>query len=145
MNLTDKEAQRFRTAVTHVLEEVPKFVILEDRELPLNNRKYTYSYTQYPNELYVTLYCKGVPAYYFSVEDSGDKYKLSGWSYYKEKPMTETLFTIYVDKGYPQVSDSDLVAIIKSISSKELFVNLYTVLLLIEQTNDLLVWEKSEN
>lgn len=145
MNLTDKEAQRFRTAVNHVLEEVPKFVILEDRELPLNNRKYTYSYTQYPNELYVTLYCKGVPAYYFSVEDSGDKYKLSGWSYYKEKPMTETLFTIYVDKGYPQVSDSDLVAIIKSISSKELFVNLYTVLLLIEQTNDLLVWEKSEN
>lgn len=129
MNLTDKEAQRFRTAVNHVLEEVPKFVILEDRELPLNNRKYTYSYTQYPNELYVTLYCKGVPAYYFSVEDSGDKYKLSGWSYYKEKPMTETLFTIYVDKGYPQVSDSDLVAIIKSISSKELFVNLYTVLL----------------
>lgn len=91
------------------------------------------------------MYCKGVPAYYFSVEDSGDKYKLSGWSYYKEKPMTETLFTIYVDKGYPQVSDSDLVAIIKSISSKELFVNLYTVLLLIEQTNDLLVWEKSEN
>lgn len=145
MNLTDKEEQRFRTAVNHVLEEVPKFVILEDRELPLNNRKYTYSYTQYPNELYVTLYCKGVPAYYFSVEDSGDKYKLSGWSYYKEKPMTETLFTIYVDKGYPQVSDSDLVAIIKSISSKELFVNLYTVLLLIEQTNDLLVWEKSEN
>lgn len=145
MNLTDKEAQRFRTAVNHVLEEVPKFVILEDRVLPLNNRKYTYSYTQYPNELYVTLYCKGVPAYYFSVEDSGDKYKLSGWSYYKEKPMTETLFTIYVDKGYPQVSDSDLVAIIKSISSKELFVNLYTVLLLIEQTNDLLVWEKSEN
>lgn len=145
MNLTDKEAQRFRTAVNHVLEEVPKFVILEDRELPLNNRKYTYSYTQYPNELYVTLYCKGVPAYYLSVEDSGDKYKLSGWSYYKEKPMTETLFTIYVDKGYPQVSDSDLVAIIKSISSKELFVNLYTVLLLIEQTNDLLVWEKSEN
>lgn len=145
MNLTDKEAQRFRTAVNHVLEEVPKFVILEDRELPLNNRKYTYSYTQYPNELYVTLYCKGVPAYYFSVEDSGDRYKLSGWSYYKEKPMTETLFTIYVDKGYPQVSDSDLVAIIKSISSKELFVNLYTVLLLIEQTNDLLVWEKSEN
>ena len=145
MNLTDKEAQRFRTAVNHVLEEVPKFVILEDRELPLNNRKYTYSYTQYPNELYVTLYCKGVPAYYFSVEDSGDRYKLSGWSYYKEKPMTETLFTIYVDKGYPQVSDSDLVAIIKSISSKERFVNLYTVLLLIEQTNDLLAWEKSEN
>lgn len=145
MNLTDKEAQRFRTAVNHVLEEVPKFVILEDRELPLNNRKYTYSYTQYPNELYVTLYCKGVPAYYFSVEDSGDRYKLSGWSYYKEKPMTEALFTIYVDKGYPQVSDSDLVAIIKSISSKERFVNLYTVLLLIEQTNDLLVWEKSEN
>lgn len=145
MNLTDKEEQRFRTAVNHVLEEVPKFVIIEDRELPLNNRKYTYSYTQYPNELYVTLYCKGVPAYYFSVEDSGDRYKLSGWSYYKEKPMTETLFTIYVDKGYPQVSDSDLVAIIKSISSKERFVNLYTVLLLIEQTNDLLVWEKSEN
>lgn len=145
MNLTDKEAQRFRTAVNHILEEVPKFVILEDKELPLNNRKYIYSYNQYPNELYVTLYCKGVPAYYFSVEDSGDRYKLSGWSYYKEKPMTETLFTIYVDKGYPQVSDSDLVAIIKSISSKERFVNLYTVLLLIEQTNDLLVWEKSEN
>lgn len=145
MNLTDKEAQRFRAAVNGLLEELPKLVPHEDKELPLNNRKYTYSYTQYPNELYVTLYCKGVPAYYFSVEDSGDRYKLSGWSYYKEKPMTETLFTIYVDKGYPQVSDSDLVAIIKSISSKERFVNLYTVLLLIEQTNDLLVWEKSEN
>lgn len=145
MNLTDKEEQRFRAAVNHILEEVPKFVSYEDRELPLNNRKYTYSYTQFPNELYVTVYCKGVPAYYFSVEESGGRYKLNGWSYYKEKPMTETLFTIYVDKGYPQVSDSDLVAIIKSISSKELFVNLYTVLLLIEQTNDLLVWEKSEN
>lgn len=141
MNLTDKEAQRFRTAVNHVLEEVPKFVILEDRELPLNNRKYTYSYTQYPNELYVTLYCKGVPAYYFSVEDSGDKYKLSGWSYYKEKPMTETLFTIYVDKGYPQVSDSDLVAIIDSISSKERFINLYTALCLVSQNNTFLEWK----
>lgn len=43
MNLTDKEAQRFRTAVNHILEEVPKFVIFEDKELPLNNRKYTYS------------------------------------------------------------------------------------------------------
>ena len=141
MNLTDKEAQRFRTAVNHVLEEVPKFVILEDRELPLNNRNYTYSYTQYPNELYVTLYCKGVPAYYFSVEDSGDKYKLSGWSYYKEKPMTETLFTIYVDKGYPQVSDSDLVAIIDSISSKERFINLYTALCLVSQNNTFLEWK----
>lgn len=145
MNLTEKEVNRFRAAVNHILEELPKFVPYEDKECSLNNRKYTYSYNQYPNELYVTLYCKGVPAYYFSVEDSGDRYKLSGWSYYKEKPMTETLFTIYVDKGYPQVSDSDLVAIIKSISSKERFVNLYTVLLLIEQTNDLLVWEKSEN
>ena len=145
MNLTDKEAQRFRAAVNYILEEVPKFVSYEDRELPLNNRKYTYSYTQFPNELYVTVYCKGVPAYYFSVEESGGRYKLNGWSYYKEKPMLETLFTVYVGKGHPQISDSDLVAILKSISSKERFVNLYTVLLLIEQTNTFLEWEKSEN
>lgn len=145
MNLTDKEEQRFRAAVNHILEEVPKFVSYEDRELPLNNRKYTYSYTQFPNELYVTVYCKGVPAYYFSVEESGGRYKLNGRSYYSEKPMLETLFTVYVGKGHPQISDSDLVAILKSISSKERFVNLYTVLLLIEQTNTFLEWEKSEN
>lgn len=145
MSLTDKEEQRFRAAVNHILEEVPKFVSYEDRELPLNNRKYTYSYTQFPNELYVTVYCKGVPAYYFSVEESGGRYKLNGWSYYSEKPMLETLFTVYVGKGHPQISDSDLVAILKSISSKERFVNLYTVLLLIEQTNTFLEWEKSEN
>lgn len=145
MNLTDKEVQRFRAAVNHILEEVPKFVILEDKELPLNNRKYTYFYNQYPNELYVTVYCKGVPAYYFSVEESGDRYKLSGWSYYNENPMLEQSFTFYVGKGYPQISDSDLVAILKYISSKERFVNLYTVLLLIEQTNYFLEWEKSEN
>lgn len=59
--------------------------------------------------------------------------------------MIEQSFTFYVGKGYPQVSDSDLVAILKSISSKERFVNLYTVLLLIEQTNYFLEWEKSEN
>lgn len=145
MNLTDKEAQRFRAAVNYILEEVPKFVSYGDRELPLNNRKYTYSYTQFPNELYVPVYCKGVPAYYFSVEESGGRYKLNGWSYYNEKPMLETLFTVYVGKGHPQISDSDLVAILKSISSKERFVNLYTVLLLIEQTNTFLEWEKSEN
>lgn len=145
MNLTDKEAQRFRAAVNHILEEIPKFVVHEDKELPLNNRKYTYSYNQYPNELYVTVYCKGVPAYYFSVEESGGRYKLTGWSYYNNAPIVGSLFTIYAGKNSLQVSDSDLTAILKSISSKERFVNLYTVLLLIEQTNYFLEWEKSEN
>lgn len=139
MNLTDKEAQRFRATVNHILEELPKFVVHEDKELPLNNRKYTYSYNQYPNELYVTVYCKGVPAYYFKVEKSGDRYKLNGWSYYNNTPMLGSLFTVYVSKGYPQISDLDLVAILKSISSKERFVNLYTVLCLIEQTDTFLV------
>ena len=141
MNLTDKEAQRFRAAVNGLLEELPKLVPHEDKGLPLNNRKYTYAYNQYPNEVYVTLYCKGVPAYYFSVEDSGDRYKLTGWSYYSEHPRTDTLFTIYVGKDYLQVSDSDLTAILKSISSKERFVNLYTVLCLVDQTNTFLAWK----
>lgn len=141
MTLTDKEAQRFRAAVNGLLEELPKLVSHEDKELPLNNRKYTYAYNQYPNEVYVTLYCKGVPAYYFSVEASGDRYKLTGWSYYSERPRTDILFTIYVGKDYLQVSDSDLTAILKSISSKERFVNLYTVLCLVDQTNTFLAWK----
>lgn len=141
MNLTDKESQRFRAAVNGLLEELPKLVPHEDKELPLNNRKYTYAYNQYPNEVYVTLYCKGIPAYYFSVEDSGDRYKLNGWSYYNERPRTDTLFTIYIGKDYLQVSDSDLIAILKSISSKERFVNLYTVLCLVDQTNTFLTWK----
>ena len=56
MNLTDKEMQQLRAAVNHLLEELSKLVPHQDRELSLNNRKYTYSYTQYPNELYVTVY-----------------------------------------------------------------------------------------
>ena len=145
MNLTDKEVQRFRAAVNNLLEVLPKLVPHGDSELPLNNRKYTYAYNQYPNEVYVTVYCKGVPAYYFSVEESGDRYKLTGWSYYNNAPMVGFLFTVYVGKNSLQVSDSDLTAILKSISSKERFVNLYIVLLLIEQTNTFLEWEKSEN
>ena len=141
MNLTDKEMQRFRAAVNHLLEELPKLVPHQDRELSLNNRKYTYSYTQYPNELYVTVYCKGVPAYYFSVKESGDRYKLNGWSYYNNAPMLGSLFTIYVGKNSLQVSDSDLTAILKSISSKERFVNLYTTLCLVDQTNTFLTWK----
>ena len=141
MNLTDKEVQRFRAAVNNLLEELPKLVSHGDKELPLNNRKYTYAYNQYPNEVYVTLYCKGVPAYYFSVEDSGDRYKLNGWSYYNEKPMLETLFTVYIDKSSLDLSDSDMIDILKSISSKERFVNLYTVLCLVDQTNTFLTWK----
>ena len=141
MNLTDKEVTRFRAAVNHILEELPKFVPYEDKECPLNNRKYTYSYNQYPNELYVTLYCKGIPAYYFKVEESGDRFKLNGWSYYNEKPMLETLFTVYIDKSSLDLSDSDMIDILKSISSKERFVNLYTTLCLVVQTNTLLDWK----
>lgn len=141
MNLADKESQRFRAAVNGLLEELPKLVPHEDKELPLNNRKYTYAYNQYPNEVYIKVYCKGVPAYYFSVEDSGDRYKLTGWSYCNERPRIDTLFTIYVGKDYLQVSDSDLIAILKSISSKERFVNLYTVLCLVDQTNTFLTWK----
>lgn len=38
MNLTDKESQRFRAVVNGLLEELPKLVPHEDKELPLNNR-----------------------------------------------------------------------------------------------------------
>jgi hypothetical protein len=141
MNLTDKEVNRFRAAVNSLLEELPKLVPHQDRELALNNRKYTYSYTQYPNELYVTVYCKGAPAYYFKVEESGDRFKLNGWSYYNEKPMLETLFTVYIDKSSLDLSDSDMIDILKSISSKERFVNLYTTLCLVDQTNTFLTWK----
>lgn len=141
MNLTDKEAQRFRAVVNGLLEELPKLVPHGDSEFPLNNRKYTYTYKQYPNELWVMLHCKGVPAYYLFVEESGDRYKLSGWSFYNCSPMSKTLFTCYVSKDSLHVSDSDLDAIIKSISSKERFVNLYTVLCLIVQTNTFLEWK----
>lgn len=141
MNLTDKEVQRFRAVIIHLLEELPKLVPHGDNELPLNNRKYTYSYNQYPNELYVTVYCKGIPAYYFKVEESGDRFKLNGWSYYNEKPMLETLFTVYIDKSSLDLSDSDMIDILKSISSKERFVNLYTVLCLVVQTNTFLEWK----
>lgn len=46
MNLTDKEVNRFRAVVNGLLEELPKLVLHEDINLLLNNRKYTYSYTQ---------------------------------------------------------------------------------------------------
>lgn len=141
MNFTNKEVQRFRAVIIHLLEELPKLVPYQDRELSLNNRKYTYSYTQYPNELYVTVYCKGIPAYYFKVEESGDRFKLNGWSYYNEKPMLETLFTVYIDKSSLDLSDSDMIDILKSISSKERFVNLYTTLCLVVQTNTFLDWK----
>ena len=55
--------------------------------------------------------------------------------------MLGSLFTIYVGKNSLQVSDSDLTAILKSISSKERFVNLYTVLCLVVQTNTFLEWK----
>lgn len=141
MKLTDKEVQRFRAVIIHLLEELPKLVPHGDNELPLNNREYTYSYNQYPNEIYVTVYCKGIPAYYFKVEESGDRFKLNGWSYYNEKPMLETLFTVYIDKSSLDLSDSDMIDILKSISSKERFVNLYTVLCLVVQTNTFLEWK----
>lgn len=141
INLTDKEVQRFRAVIIHLLEELPKLVPYQDRELSLNNGKYTYSYTQCPNELYVTVYCKGIPAYYFKVEESGDRFKLNGWSYYNEKPMLETLFTVYIDKSSLDLSDSDIIDILKSISSKERFVSLYTVLCLVGQTNTFLTWK----
>lgn len=140
MNLTDKEVNRFRAVVNGLLEELPKLVLHEDINLPLNNRKYTYSYTQYPNEVYVTVRCKGILAYYFSVENSEDRYKLTGWSYHNESPITDTLFTVYVSKRALSLSDSDLDAILNSISSKERFVNLYITLCLVVQTNAFLEW-----
>lgn len=97
MNLTDKEVNRFRAVVNGLLEELPKLVLHEDINLPLNNRKYTYSYTQYPNE-------------------------------------------VYVSKRALSLSDSDLDAILNSISSKERFVNLYITLCLVVQTNAFLEW-----
>ena len=40
MNLTDKEVNRFRAAVNSLLEELPKLVPHQDRNLLLNSRSF---------------------------------------------------------------------------------------------------------
>ena len=40
MNLTEKEVNRFRAVVNGLLEELPKLVPHQNRELSLNNGKY---------------------------------------------------------------------------------------------------------
>lgn len=141
MNLTDKELKSLKKSVENVLEEVSKFVPYEDKQRPLNNRKYTVSYRTYPNELYVEIYCKSNIAYYFSVEDNGGSYKLTGRSYRNNKPDTSNMFTMYLAKNYSGLHRSNLDAIANSVSSKERLKNLCTVLDLVVLTNDMVKWE----
>ena len=141
MNLTDKEAQRFRSAVNHLLDELPKLVPHKDKELPLNNKKYTYSYTQDKNRLYISLLCEGLDAYYFYIELDSDTYIIRGWSYFKGKPDNSKAFTLFVGLSEVALNLDETVLILNSISSKERFVNLYTVLCLIVQTNTFLDWK----
>lgn len=147
MNLTSEELCRFGTVINGLLEDLPKLTHHKDGKLPLNNQKYTYSYIQDVNRLYISLYCNGQDAYYFYIEldSDSDAYVMRGWSYFKGKPDNSNAFTLFIDLSDKCITWGDLDLIIDSISSKERFVNLYTVLLLIEQTNTFLEWEKSEN
>ena len=70
---------------------------------------------------------------------------MRGWSYFKGKPDNSNAFTIFVNVSDKYITWGELDLIIDSISSKERFVNLYTALCLIAQTNTFLEWEKSEN
>ena len=114
MNLTGKELRRFGSVINGLLEELPKLIPHKDDKLPLNNQKYTYSYIQDVNRLYVSLFCEGSDAYYFYIELDSDS---------DAYVMRERLVLLY------------------SISSKERFINLYTALCLVVQTNTFLTWK----
>lgn len=56
MNLTDKEKRYFKATIEGILKDLHGFTPYQQGQMPLNNRKYTYSYTQYQDELYITHY-----------------------------------------------------------------------------------------
>lgn len=143
MNLTSEELRRFGTVINGLLEELPKLKHHKDEKLPLNNQKYTYSYIQDVNRLYISLDCNGQDAYYFYIElaSDSDTYVLRGWSYLKGKPDNSNTFTVFVNVSDKCITWGDLDLIIDSISSKERFVNLYTTLCLVDQTNTFLTWK----
>lgn len=143
MNLTGEELRRFGTVINGLLEELPKFKHHKDEKLPLNNQKYTYSYIQDVNRLYVSLFCEGRDAYYFYIEldSDSDSYVMSGWSYFKGKPDNSKAFTLFVELSDKCITWGDLDLIIDSISSKERFTNLYTALCLVSQNNTFLEWK----
>lgn len=143
MNLTSEELRRFGTVINGLLEELPKLKHHKDEKLPLNNQKYTYSYIQDVNRLYISLYCNGQDAYYFYIElaSDSDTYVLRGWSYLKGKPDNSNAFTLFVNLSDKCITWGDLDLIIDSISSKERFVNLYTALYLVSQNNTFLEWK----
>ena len=66
---------------------------------------------------------------------------IRGWSYFKGKPDNSKAFTLFVDLSEVVLNLEETVLILNSISSKERFVNLYTVLCLIVQTNTFLDWK----
>lgn len=141
MNLTSEELRRFGTVINGLLEEVPKLKLHKDEKLPLNNQKYTYSYSQDVNRLYLSLYCNGQDAYYFYIETDSDTYVMRGWSYFKGKPDNSNAFTLFIDLSDKCITWGDLDLIIDSISSKERFINLYTALCLVSQNNTFLEWK----
>lgn len=141
MKFTDKEVKRLKRSVESILEEVSKFVSYEDTQRPLNNRKYTLSYKTHLKGFYVGLYCKNNLVYYFSVDDYGDEYSVSGWSHLNNKIDTSTMFTIFVNKNSLILGGSELDAIANSITSKERLTNLCTSLDLVVLTNDMVKWE----
>lgn len=135
MNLTDKEKRYFKATIEGILKDLHGFTPYQQGQMPLNNRKYTYSYTQYQDELYITLYCKGVEAYYFYVDGAFDTYNVRGWSYLRGKLDSQTMFTLVVNKSDIYLNEEGLDVILKSISSKERFTNLYTALCLVAQND----------
>lgn len=141
MNLTSEELRRFGTVINGLLEDLPKFTRHKDGKLPLNNQKYTYSYSQDVNRLYLSLYYNGQDAYYFYIETDSDTYVMRGWSYFKGKPDNSNAFTLFVNLSDKCITWGDLDLIIDSISSKERFVNLYTALYLVSQNNTFLEWK----
>jgi hypothetical protein len=66
---------------------------------------------------------------------------MRGWSYFKGKPDNSNAFTVFVNLSDKCITRGDLDLIIDSISSKERFVNLYTTLCLVDQTNTFLTWK----
>lgn len=141
MNLTGEELRRFGSVINGLLGDLPKFTRHKDGKLPLNNQKYTYSYSQDVNRLYLSLYCNGQDAYYFYIETDSDTYVMRGWSYFKGKPDNSNAFTLFVNLSDKCIIWGDLDLIIDSISSKERFVNLYTALYLVSQNNTFLEWK----
>lgn len=144
MNLTGEELRRFGSVINGLLVELPKLIPHKDGKLPLNNQKYTYSYIQDVNRLYVSLFCEGRDAYYFYIEldSDSDSYVMRGWSYLKGKPDNSNAFILFVDLADKCITWGDLDLIIDSISSKERFVNLYTALCLVSQNNTFLEWKE---